>query len=46
MHMAEPVNVADPYEVGPSYTPLSSYFSMEEHHANLSREMEEMSTLH
>ncbi|KOM51354.1 hypothetical protein LR48_Vigan09g001300 [Vigna angularis] len=44
-HMAGPVNVADTFEVGSSDLPSSSFLSIEEQIANLSRHMEQMSTL-
>ncbi|KOM41297.1 hypothetical protein LR48_Vigan04g149500 [Vigna angularis] len=44
-HMAELVNVADPSQIGPSDVPSSSYLSIEEQIANLTRHMKQMSTL-
>ncbi|KOM52580.1 hypothetical protein LR48_Vigan09g123900 [Vigna angularis] len=45
-HKAEPVGVAAPSEAGPSIMPSSSSLSMEEHFANLSKQLEDMSLAH
>lgn len=43
--MVELVNVADPSKFGPSNVHSSSPFSIEEHLSNLTRQIEQMSTL-
>lgn len=43
--MAKLVNVADLSEVGPSHVPSSSFLSIDEQIANLTRQMEKMSNL-
>ncbi|KOM26756.1 hypothetical protein LR48_Vigan312s001700 [Vigna angularis] len=41
-HMADPVQAADPSDAGPSQMPSFSSLTMEEHFANLSKQMEDM----
>ncbi|KOM30043.1 hypothetical protein LR48_Vigan846s000700 [Vigna angularis] len=41
-HMADPVQVADPVDVDPSQMPSSSSLTMEEHFANLSKQLKDM----
>ncbi|KOM48394.1 hypothetical protein LR48_Vigan07g209800 [Vigna angularis] len=41
-HMVDPVQAADPADVGSSQMPSSSSLTLEEHFANLSKQMEDM----
>ncbi|KOM42633.1 hypothetical protein LR48_Vigan05g023700 [Vigna angularis] len=41
-HMADPVQAAAPTDVGPSHMPSSSSLTMEDHFANLSKQLEDM----
>ncbi|KOM37794.1 hypothetical protein LR48_Vigan03g117600 [Vigna angularis] len=41
-HMADPVQAADPADAGPSHMPSSSSLTVEEHFANLFKQLEDM----